>query len=191
MRLILFLALPLCLFSCKGKPAKSSINPTKDTAQFFQVSQYIQQQIDEVNKTPFYIYKRTIKNGKMDSVAINNQQFTMLAKSFMQPDISSPGLKKEYVETVFFDQTTKTYTLNYSTKNKTLEIQNIDVLLNEDAQTMKHIFIRKFINYHNDSTAIEQLSWKPDEQFQVSRMVQKPNQGETSSQTIVVWNDKN
>lgn len=185
------LALSIYLFSCKGKPSETSTSEVKDTTQFFQVSQFIEEQVKDVNKTPYYIYKKTIENGKTDSATLTNQQFGELAKHFLEPDINNASLKKEYTETPFFDQTTNTYTLNYTTKNKELEIQNIDILLLEDAETLKRIFIRKFFNYGSDSSAIEQLSWTPNHRFQVSRMVQKPDQAETSRQTIVVWNDKN
>ena len=52
-----------------------------------------------------------------------------------------------------------------------MEVQNVDVLLEEDGETVKRIFIKKFFNY-NDSSAIEQLSWKPNESFQIIRLVQ-------------------
>lgn len=191
MRTIISFVLAISTFSCKTKSSKSTSTNTKDTTQFFQVSQFIQAQVSDVNKTPYYIYKKTIQKGITNSVTINNQQFADLAKQFLKPDINDPLLKTNYVETPFYDQTTKTYTLNYTTKNKELEVQNVDVLLLEDGQTLKRIFIRKFINYKNDSSAIEQLSWKPNEQFQISRMVQEPTHGETTRQTIVVWNNKN
>jgi hypothetical protein len=191
MRVLITFALSIYLFSCKGKPSETTSSEVNDTTQFFQVSEFIEEQVKDVNKTPYYIYKKTIENEKTDSTTITNQQFAVLAKQFLEPDINNPSLKKEYIESPFFDQTTNTYTLNYTTKNKELEIQNIDVLLLEDAETLKRIFIRKFFNYGGDSSAIEQLSWTPNHRFQVSRMVQKPDQPETSRQTIVVWNDKN
>jgi hypothetical protein len=90
---------------------------------------------------------------------------------------------------IFHDQTTKSFTLNYSTTNKDLEVQNIDVLLEEDGETVKRIFIRKFRS-NNDSSSIEQLSWKPNTSFQISRMVRETNDKENNYKTTVVWNDK-
>lgn len=192
MKFTVGLVLLLSLHSCKGKntndskPAASSV----DTTQFYQVPQFVEEQIAEVNKTPFYIYKKTITGVRTDSVAINNDEFTDIARQFTTPDINKASLKQHYTENIFFDETTKTYTLNYTTKDRTLEVQNIDVLLWDDAQTLKRIFIRKFFSYNNDSTAIEQLSWKPGEQFQIARMVQRQNEKESTRQTIVVWNSK-
>ena len=186
---ILLCSILMFLICCKQGPGNSPITPITDTVHFYEVGQFITSQIADVKKTPYYIYKKTTINSRKDSIQIDPTQFENLAQQFKVPDINEEPLKKEYVETVFFDQTTRTYTLNYSTKNKVLEVQNIDVLLYEDAATLKRIFIRKFFNYNTDSSAIEQLSWKPNELFQVSRVVQKPGQKEIMYQLIVVWNE--
>ncbi|MCY7422478.1 MAG: hypothetical protein LH478_12140 [Chitinophagaceae bacterium] len=179
----------LFLFCCKPKPGVPTQSSNTDTVQFYQIAQFVTTQVNDVKKTPYYIFKKTNINGYIDSVQIDNSQFETLAHQFEVPDISELPLKKEYVENAFFDETTKTYTLNYSTKNKELEVQNIDVLLNADGSTLKRIFIRKFFIYNADSSAIEQLSWKPNEQFQISRVVQKPGQKETMYQSTIVWNE--
>jgi hypothetical protein len=160
-----------------------------DTTKFFQLTEYLKSQINEVNKTPFFIYKIDIVNGKKDSTAINTDVFNQLSKQFLTPDINDKNLKPHYTENIFEDQTTKGFTISYTAKDKQLEIQNVDILLSEDGQTVKRIFIRKFLNYP-DSSAIEQLSWKPGESFQIIRSVQKPGNSEESRQTAVVWNPK-
>lgn len=160
-----------------------------DTAKFFQITQYIKTEIAEVNKTPYFIYKIDITNGKRDSTAINTAVFNQVAARFLQPDINNKELKKYYTENIFHDQTTKSFTISYTTKDKRLEIQNIEVLLQEDGETVKRVFIRKFFNY-SDSSAIEQLSWKSGEKFQINRIVQKPDNKENSYQTDVIWNER-
>ena len=189
MKIILFV-LFVSFAACKGKPAPAPTPAAKagDTTKFFQVKEYIEGQINAVNKTPYFIYKIDVIDTRKDSVVIDNQQFSEIAKQFLQPDINDASLRPFYTENVFNDQTTKTYTLNYSTTNKDLPVQSIDVLLNENPQTVKRIFIRRFYNY-GDSSAIEQLSWKPDESFQVNRLVQFGEEKEKSHQTTVVWNE--
>lgn len=182
----------LALCSCKGKPSKeseASSKVTNDTTHFFQVAQYIRSQVDEVNRTPYFIYKLDSSGSSKDSSAIDNGRFNELVKPFLKPDITDPSLKKYYIENVFFDETTKTFSISYTTSIKDLEVQSVDVLLHEDGKKVKRIFIRKFHNY-TDSSAIEQLSWKPNEGFQVVRVLQTPGKSETSRQTTVVWNDK-
>jgi hypothetical protein len=185
-----FLIISFFYISCKQTQNKDGDETVKnDTTTFFQVGQYISSQIEEVSKTPFYIYKIETINGKTDSTAINQDMFRKLARGFLQPDVSDPGIKKNYKENIFHDQTTESYTISYSTTKPELEVQNLEVLLAEDGETVKRVFIRKFFNY-KDSTAIEQLSWKSGENFRVNRLVQMPDKSEVERQTIVVWNEK-
>ena len=183
--------LALMGWGCKQKPAETAGKEdlSKDTISFFQVDEYIKSQIREVNKTPYFIYRIQVINGTKDSLAINTNDFNRLAIPFLQTAINEPGVKKNYTENVFHDQTTQSYTLSYTTSNKALPVQSVDVLLNEDAQTVKRIFIRKFFSY-DDSSAIEQLSWKPGIQFQVNRLVQTNDNKEISRELTVVWNGK-
>lgn len=158
-----------------------------DTTKFFQLSQYLQGQIKEINATPFFIYKIDIINDHKDSTPINTAMLNQLSQQFLRPDINDEKIKQYYKESIFEDQTTKNFTISYSTTNKELELQNVEILLDENGETVKRIFLRKFYNYP-DSSAIEQLSWKPGESFQVNRSVQRPGKTETSRQTLVVWN---
>lgn len=186
----LVLLLALVIASCKNDSAggKGSGENDRDTTKFFQVNQYLLSQIKEVNATPFFIYRIDITNDRKDSIPINTTAFNKLSKQFLEPDINDEKFKHYYKETIFEDQTTKGFTINYSTTNKELPLQSCDILLSEDGRTVKRVLLRKFYNY-SDSSAIEQLSWKPGESFQVNRSVQKGN-NETTRQTIVVWNKK-
>ncbi|MBA4139392.1 MAG: hypothetical protein H0X70_02645 [Segetibacter sp.] len=187
---VLLLIIFFVILGCKQKAGSSKpVAQAEDTTHFFQVSQYIKQQIEDVKKTPYYIYRIDIKNGIKDSMPINTPKFTQLASRFTTVDINDPKHKRDYIENIFHDQTTKTFTISYTTLNKDLEIQNIEILLQEDGQTVKRIFIRKFLNY-SDNSVIEQLSWKAAESFQINRLVQTKNEKENSQQTMVVWNEK-
>lgn len=178
----------LICFSCKGKE-HSEKKSAVDSSKFFQVVDFIQSDIAEVNKTPYFIYKKEVNNSKKDSTAINTETFKQLASGFLKPNINEEKLKPEYRENIFADQTTKSITFNYTTLNKSLEVQNVDVLMDENGQKVKRIFIRKFFDYA-DSSAIEQLTWKPGESFQINRSVLKPDNTETTRQMSVVWNPK-
>ena len=189
MRILIF-SIIIIIAGCKQhSPPAANAAAGIDTTHFFEVKNYFQSQVNEVNKTPYFIYKIETNNTNRDSVPIDSKKFTEMAKEFLQTDINDPALKPLYHESIFYDQTTNSYTLSYTTANKTLPVQNIDVLLRDDAQSVKRIFIRKFSN-NSDSSVIEQLSWKHNEQFQVSRLVQTPDKKETSRQILVVWNNQ-
>ena len=185
-----FILILYLLYACRPNESRTiTSEATNDTTHFFEVVQYIKTQISEVNKTPYFIYKIDIAGGKKDSSAINTSVFNQISERFLRPDINDEDHEKYYTENIFHDQTTKSFTISYTATDKELEIQNIEVLLQEDGQTVKRLFIRKFFNY-KDSSAIEQLSWKPGESFQINRLVQKPDNKENSYLTNVVWNEK-
>ncbi|HKG68580.1 MAG TPA: hypothetical protein VKA92_06905 [Segetibacter sp.] len=185
-----FILILYLLYACRPNESRTiTSEATNDTTHFFEVVRYIKTQISEVNKTPYFIYKIDITDGKKDSTTINTSVFNQISERFLKPDINDPDLKKNYTENIFHDQTTKSFTISYTATDKELEIQSIEVLLQEDGQTVKRLFIRKFFNY-KDSSAIEQLSWKPGESFQINRLVQKPGNKENSYLTNVVWNEK-
>lgn len=179
----------LFIFSCKDARKRAGTVNKTDTTKFFQVTEFLKSQITEVNKTPYFIYRIIKTDGRKDSSVINTTSFNQITADFLNPDINNSDLKKQYRESIFHDQTTKSFTINYTTGNKNLEVQNVDILLKEDGQTVKRLFIRKFYNFQ-DSSAIEQLSWKPGQSFEINRLLQKQGNKETSIQTLVVWNEK-
>lgn len=177
------------IIGCKGKDGKAT-EENIDTSHFFQTAVIFGKDIKELEATPYFIYKIDIVNDKKDSTAITTPAFKQLAEKFIKPDITTEELKPQYKESIFEDQTTGGFNINYSTLNKDLEVQSINILLKEDGATVKNIFIRKFYTY-TDSSAIEQLTWKPNERFQIIRSVQKKDGMENNYQTLVVWNEKN
>lgn len=179
------------LYSCEQNKSGATTGKAgkNDTIHFFEVAQYLKTEIAEVNKTPYYIYKIETTDGKKDSSAINTAVFNQISAQFLHPDINDKELKKHYTENIFHDQTTNSFTISYTATDKELEIQNIEVMLQEDGETIKRVFIRKFFSYP-DSSAIEQLSWKPGQSFQINRLVQKRGGKENSYLTNVVWNEK-
>ncbi len=172
---------------CKGKGSEQASEKI-DSTTFFETTVIFKKDINEVDSTAFYIYKIDIVDGKKDSTTINKTDFNKLAEKFLKPNITSDDLKPQYKESIFEDQTTGGFTINYSATNKELEVQSVDILLKEDGKTVKNIFIRKFYNYP-DSSAIEQLAWKPGQRFQIIRSVQKKDSTENNYQTLVVWNE--
>lgn len=177
--------------SCKHQNTPTtSGDTTQDSTTFFQVNQFIQSQIDEVIKTPYYIYKIEILNDKSDSTAIDINGYKKLAASFLSQDINDIQLKPWYKESIFEDQTTESVNFNYSTTKKELPLQSVDIMLGPDGKTVKRIFMRKYTSFA-DSTVIEQLSWKPNERFTINRAILLNDNKETQHQTIVVWNTTN
>ncbi|MGI8952756.1 MAG: hypothetical protein ACR2FN_14365 [Chitinophagaceae bacterium] len=193
MKLVVFFVLMNIIFfiSCKQTSTEKETKKTssKDTTTFFPVADYIQQQIKLVDSTPYFMYLISIRNGKKDSSQINTHQFDSLVQPFREIDISNPSIKKNYTESVFEDKSTQSYTLTYSTNNKSLSTQNIDVLLNEENQQVKRIFINCFYD-NNDSAITQKLGWKSFHSCSIIRIIQYKNGKQSTEQNLIVWNDK-
>jgi hypothetical protein len=181
----LFLLLTFSACGTKHNPEDTK----KQESRFFDVKHYITTDLEDIKKTAYYIYKLDIVNGKKDSTTITPTEAADFANGFLSPNINDPTIKQYYQENIFQDQTINSFTISYTTTNKDLEVQNLDVILKEDGETVKRLFIRKFLN-ENDTARIEQWSWKPGESFEVNRLITPENKQEISHRTIIVWNEK-
>lgn len=182
MRKLVTVSVILAMLGCKDKDPNENII-------FFQVKQYVQQQLEDIHKTPYYIYKIETVNGQRDSLPLPVDSIDKYAQGFIDADINDPETKKHYTESIFHDQTTKSFSLSYATPNKEQEVQSINVLYKEDGETVKRIFIRRYM-HRKDSAILEQLSWRPDENFEINRVINLPGRPEQTWHTLVVWNKK-
>src|SRR4051812_43878733 len=161
----------LLSFSCKTQPDKKTAIQQFDNTnvQFYPVVQQIDSQVHQVVTTPYYLYEKKTIGNVTDSVAIDTSQFKKLAAEFLRSDISDTAVKKFYKETVFSDLTTKSITLNYTTNHPDLPVRSIDVLLDEETQLLKRIFINK-IYVTGDSTIEFKLGWKANRSFSLNKI---------------------
>jgi hypothetical protein len=160
-----------------------------DTTQYFQVNHFINKEIEEVKRVPYFIYMLSKEGDVQDSTPIDNNKFIQLAKPFTEIDLNDKKVKKHYTETVFEDLTSASYVLNYKAQDPSLVIQNIDIMLHNETQQVKRIDLRKmYVN--NDTSYTEHLVWKTKESFQIIKSAVIDTMQRTS-QIQVIWNSKN
>ncbi len=181
----------IIIFSCKeNSRSESNKLPSADSTVFYPVQDYFLSQIKKVDSAIPSIHMVTIIRERKDSVTINIEQFNKIAQTFLENNIADLSVKKFYRQSIFQDQTTGSYTFNYTSVNSSLPVQNLDVLLDTTTQTVKRVFISR-INIKGDSTITEKLSWKNDNSFLINRIIQLPQKKETMQQISVVWHDNN
>jgi hypothetical protein len=175
--------------SCKNKGKEANTNAS-DTTKFYPLSAILKEEIATEKQTPYYIYKTTvINNGKMDSVAVTQEELEQLAAPFFQYDITKPPLKQNYTESVFRDLGTTSTIFNYSTKVPEMEVRNIDIALDINTDHLKRIDIKTFIE-KGDSTVEQSLSWIAGKRFYIQRYVKQKNDSSSTTKVTVVWNNK-
>ncbi len=192
MKLFILICFSACLVfvSCKNGQQKVRNNSGIDTTKFYPLNDFFKSQIEFVDLRAFYIYQKKDVNGVKDSIVLTKESFKKIAAIFLEKDISSADKKQHFTETVFHDLSTKSYTLNYRAKNIAEAIQNIDVLIDENTNQVKRIFIRSEFQ-HNDTSVVEQCNWKADKSFQINRFSKTPTGFKLNELTYVNWNDQN
>ncbi len=190
MKNCMYLFVLLILFtSCKNKKSTKIEKQVSDTTRFFALSGFFKEQIVDVDLKAYNIYLIKELNGKRDSIGIDKEIFKTYATNFLTKDISTPEMHDKYTETVFHDLSTNSYTLNYRPKSVDEAIQNIDILLDENTNIVKRVFIRTE-TMKKDTSIIEQSNWKADKSFQINRVSKTPSGYVSNEFNYVNWNDR-
>lgn len=188
---VFIISIVVVMSACSNHQVKHNNNlPAGDTAKYYPLRVFLEEQIRYVDLRNFPIRKVTVRDGKKDSVTLTKEQFLDMAALFLLRDLSAPGIKALYKETVFQDQSTGSLTLNYTPVSDTVLVKNIDILLDDETNMVKRVFIRSAYQ-KGDTTITEQYNWKANKSFQLNRTLQAKN-GFTSTETnFVNWNDTN
>lgn len=173
--------------SCKSNKSEE-ITYDNDSITFYPLRDFLQAQINDVSKTPYFIYQLTTRQQQRDSSVITSQQFAAITGIFTRYVIDSPSIKKYYKEDAFNDASTNSITISYTTRNKTLPVQQIDILLDPATQKVKRAFLR-IVENKQDTTFNYRLGWKTDNSCSIATTIQPAKGNELSSQSTVVWND--
>jgi len=176
------------LVSCNNKKQPKAA-PATDSTAYFDINNYIRQQVIAVDTTPYYVYRVLVINGKKDSVTINRAAFDSLTQQFILPELEESALKKHFTESVYQDQSTSSITLTYTSKDSSISVQNAMVLLDTVLQNVKWIFINTLQN-RGDSTLIQKIGWKGDESCYLNRSVSYADGRKNETQLNIVWNKK-
>ncbi|MES2776354.1 MAG: hypothetical protein V4722_19415 [Bacteroidota bacterium] len=187
---ILLMALLSCGDQATTKTASDSLTAKNDSLKnvpFYPITQYIEGQIAYVDSTPLAIEKITfIDNKKVDSVLIDRQAFHELAAEFLKPDLNDKKIKPLYEENSFHDLTINTVTFNYTTTDRSQELQQADVLLNPENSRVKNVIFRKNRMVGDTSLSVNGL-WKHNMNFQLNYGIQPTNGKAQTKQIKVIW----
>ena len=177
--------------SC-GTKNKSTISAKSivDTAKYFSLSPYFKEQAAFVDLRNFNITQQTIIQNKTTSIKISKEAYLKWNTLFITEANWFEKNKNLFKENVFKDLSTQSYTLNYTPFDYTLSpIQNIDILLSDETNLPKRIFIKKVFN-KGDTTITEHFNWKTDKSFQLTSFRSAPSGFSQSTLISVNWNDK-
>jgi hypothetical protein len=184
------LLIVLVISACNTQRPKTAVAiAAADTSKFYPLRSFFKEQIEYVDLRNFLIYRITVKDGKKDSATLTKDAFIAMAGVFLQHDISDPKIKALYKETVFHDLSTGSITLNYTPTDSKAEVQNVDILLDDETNIVKRVFIRS-VYTKGDTTITEQCNWKANKSFQLNRERTTKNGYTATELNYINWNDK-
>src|SRR5258708_1033197 len=155
---------------------------------FLPVADYLRAEISYVDSTPLAILKYTIRNNRADSAFIQQGEFNRLSKEFLTPELDAASFSKDFTESSFMDKTTGYLSFTYSTRNKALSLQRVDVLSAPGAgmDKVKSIYLEK-IYPAGDTTVTKKMFWQTGRSFQIFTSLRLPGQPPLENQLKVVW----
>lgn len=164
-----------------------------DTKTFFPVNSYLNSQVAHVDTSLFQIVQIRTIDEISDTTYIPREKFRDVAKDFLTvPDISSKKLKKNYTESEIVDEVSNTIVFNYMPKKQDMEVKRVDVTIEPNPSAsgdkVTSIFIDQWVET-GDSLVQKKMMWYIDKSFQVTKIIQTPNQKERIVRTEVTWND--
>jgi len=193
-QLLIILIVAAFVSSCNnGKENNSSATGTNnpDTVNVFPYKDMIINDLKDVETVPYFMYKKsTDRFGKKDSSVFAKEGFKSFADQFLKEDITLPSFKTMYKETVFHDLSTKSISITYTTSNQSLPIREVTILVDDETNKPKNIFIYSIIN-NSDSSVDEHYAWNIGRSFSISRSVRRKDGTESDEKNYVCWNDKN
>ena len=163
MRRFAYLIFLLWLAACGNK--KNAPEQEAAAQPFFPIADYINGQLQGIKKENAKIVRFTTFNGVTSSKLVEFSDMQKEAAQFTSPDITQPPLSTRYKEASFADQSVPNITLTYSTPDRSLEIQRVDVILEPDPEAsdkVKTIYIEKLKGNRQ-----LKLLWTADAHFQI------------------------
>jgi hypothetical protein len=186
-----------CLLSgaCAHHPQQPSPQSTDTLSQpdtaghsYFPVADILESEIRQIDSTPVAIRKFIVVNGRTDSGFINPAEFNALAMQFVVPEFRNGRFEKDFTESSFIDNATQAATFTYSTTNRSLSLQRVDVIAipQGTAHQVKSVYLERN-RVSGDSTMLDKMYWRAGKQFQVISLISIKGGQPVQRQLIVSW----
>jgi hypothetical protein len=187
------LLLAVLLINACSEPTKpaapATAAETEKKKTYLPVSDYLQSEIRKVDSAVAGILKREIKNGRQtDSVFITPQQFHTLAEEFFAPELARERFENAFAESSFYDETTKSFTFTYESRDTSVTVRRVDVLVAPSLQLdqIRTIYLEK--SYASGDTAIsKKMMWTAGSDFSIVTIKTVQAKQPQVVQVKVIW----
>ena len=172
------ISLAVSVYSCSGPVEKSRIAETPpDSTMIFPVTDFLQGQLNEIEKMPVTPLKTITVNGTKDSAWVTREDIRSFAAPFLTPKIDSISMSKYFSGKSFLDATLNLVTLTYDPKvvlPKAINLRHWDVYINPGNGQVQRIYL---VNESKDNDIIttNQLTWTVGQWCSIRTIMQKGN----------------
>ncbi|WP_439504500.1 hypothetical protein [Sediminibacterium sp.] len=181
----------LVIIACKNPKSSYNVSANNstvgDTAKYYNIARFIEDEMKYVDLRNFTIIERKFNGLDTVNRIISKDEFLTAASMILAQAKWFMENKELFNETVFQDLGTESFTINYS--SKTAAIKSIDLLLNEQTNLPKRLFIR-LSKQIGDTAVTEQFSWTSNKQFMFGRSVKVSNQFYKNSSSSISWKNQ-
>lgn len=142
-RTCLLLIVTISIFSCNDVVEKEN---TPEPKAFFPLAYVLETQWKDIDSFHLPISKTITTGSKTDFTASSLSELKAAADEFLTPDITQPPHNKKYNESSFADQSIPSITLTYSSDDKSLQVQRLDILLQPDPvanDKLRNVYMEK------------------------------------------------
>jgi hypothetical protein len=186
-KLIFFVLIAILVGACSEKSNNLQASKNNDTTNFYPLNVMLDNQIGDLQRSPFYIYKKTTINNKVvDSIPFPLDSLSKVIQQFKAYNIDTVGKKEYYTESSFQDLSTNSISLVYTTTNSNMEVINQTILLNQDNNTLKNALVR--VVQKNTNNQI-QFNFKPNKSLRISTIKVQNGAQDIVENVFINWND--
>ncbi|KIC92355.1 hypothetical protein [Flavihumibacter sp. ZG627] len=174
------------LGACNNTEKKDAAAEEKS---YFPVNAYISSELKKIDSLQLPVVRYESAYGKTDTLPMTTAECKAMAEAYLDQDITDPALRDKYEESSFADQSIPSINFTYLTKDSSLPLKRVDVVLKPDPERTEKV-ISVFMDkvYQRGDTLInEKLFWKAERYYQFIRTHQLPGAEPVLSQTKVVW----
>lgn len=187
-------AIVLLTVSCKNKKngaQKPTTSNTADTSKAFPIMDLLREDVEDVKKTPYYLYKKTATgDGGLykDSVQVSREDFATMIAPILTINTSDSIHKNKFKEIAFHDLSTQSYSIITTPINNNAELKSITTLLNDETNKLKSIFFVMEKNIADSSTKTTYF-WKAGKSLRISTSISANGKKITEKKEFINWND--
>lgn len=191
---IAFIAIAIFTMSCKNKKTATQkpVETTTDTAKGFPIMDLLREDVEDVKKTPYYLYKKTatgVGEKYKDSVQVSREDFIKMIAPILSIKLTDDAGKNKFREVAFHDLSTQSYSIITTPIDNNIELKSITTLLNDETNKLKSIF---FVMEKNtaDSFIKTTYFWKKEKSLRICKSVECKGKKGIEEKQFINWNDK-